>query len=386
MCMSKAHRSMQRSWNVLKTRQDEIEYVKNLAHVMYTDPTIQSCLRHVNNGCLSNEIHIHESGKRLTPDFTEHVLPHFIKFASDAIRMHYMCGFVAYYTETRHGICTPHTLPLGSFTWRVERISGNGSVWPFTVKVRGIDCNFEERRVHVFIRDVLSTNVVYSPMEGIMQLLLNYASIRESVTNNINNNERVNVLVSEKIDIKDQTLNGIQMLDDARQYMLNGNTPLQQYELGVRLTGLRTDTVNLARESALSYTNTTQSKIQLTSVPPNSQVTAVAMNTPPMDVLKESYKQYVLACHEYFGVDVSPTDADTSTDAMKAIRPSSNTRGMCEMLEDLTQQAYAHCFKVTPQQVHVKLSRPKLDVQVADVKTLFECGIFTPQELKKRFS
>jgi hypothetical protein len=223
-------------------------------------------------------------------------------------------------------------------------------------------------------------------MEGIIQLFINYTVIRESIMNSVSNNEKVNVLVSEKIDVKDQTLNGIQMLDDARQYMLNGNTPLQQYELGVRLTGLRTDTVNLARENALNQTNTTQSQLQLTSIPPNSQVTAVAVNTPPMDVLKESYNQYVFACHEYFGVDVSPTDADTSTDAAKAIRPSSNIRCMCEMLEDLTQEAYAYCFKVKPEQVQVKLSRPKMEVQAADVKTLFECGIFTPQELKKRFS
>ena len=223
-------------------------------------------------------------------------------------------------------------------------------------------------------------------MEGIIRLLANYTSIQESITSNINNNEKVNVLVSEKIDIKDQTLNGIQMLDDARQYMIKGNTPLQQYDLGVRLTGVRTDTVNLAREDALQHTNEAQSKVLLTSIPPNSQVTTVAMNAPQMDVLKESYRQYTLACHEYFGVDVSPTDADTSTEAAKTIRPSSNLQCMCEMLEELTRQAYGHCFKVPPQQVHVKFSRPKLDVQVADVKTLFECGIFTPQELKKRFS
>ena len=374
-----------RSGHSLKTRQDEIEYVKYLAHVMYTEPTIQSCYRHIRNGCLSNEIHIHESGKRLSPGFSENILPQFTKFASDAIRMHYMCGFVAYYTEKRDGVCTPHTLPLGSFTWRVERTS-NASVWPFTLKIRGIDCNFEEGRVHIFTLNVLSTNVLYSPMEGIVRLLTNYTSLQESITSNINNNEKVNVLVSEKIDIKDQTLNGIQMLDDARQYMIKGNTPLQQYDLGVRLTGVRTDTVNLARENALQHTNEAQSKVQLTSIPPNSQVTTVAMNTPPMDVLKESYRQYTQACHEYFGVDVSPADAESGTDAMKAMRPSSNIQCMCEMLEELTKQAYAHCFKVPPQQVHVKFSRPKLDVQVADVKTLFECGIFTPQELKKRFS
>jgi hypothetical protein len=56
------------------------------------------------------------------------------------------------------------------------------------------------------------------------------------------------VLVSEKIDIKDQTLNGIQMFDDVRQYMVKGNTPFQKYEIGVRLSGARTDTVNLERE------------------------------------------------------------------------------------------------------------------------------------------
>jgi hypothetical protein len=374
------------SGNILKTRQDEIQFVKYLAHVMYTEPTIQSCYRHIRNSCLSNEIHIHESGKRLSPGFTENILPQFTKFAADAIRMHYMCGFVAYYTEKRNDVCTPHTLPLGSFTWRVERRSGNGGVWPFALKIRGIDCNFEEARVHIFTRDVCSTNVMYSPMEGIIRLLTNYNSIQESITSNINNNEKVNVLVSEKIDIKDQTLNGIQMLDDARQYMIKGNTPLQQYDLGVRLTGVRQDTVNLARESALQQTNEAQSKVQLTSIPPNSQVTTVAMNAPQMDVLKESYRQYTLACHEYFGVDVSPADADTKTQAVNTIRPSSNVQCMCEMLEELTQQAYAFCFKVPPQQVHVKFSRPKLDVQSADVKTLFECGIFTPQELKKRFS
>jgi hypothetical protein len=372
--------------NILRTRQDEIEYVKYLAHVMYTEPTIQSCCRHIRNGCLSNEIHIHESGKRLSPGFTENILPPFALFAADAIRMYYMCGFVAYYIQKKNGICTPHALPLGSFTWRVERMSANRGVWPFELKVRGIDCNFEEARVHIFTRDVLSANVVYSPMEGIIRLLKHYTSIQESITSNINNNEKVNVLVSEKIDIKDQTLNGIQMLDDARQYMLKGNTPLQQYDLGVRLTGLRTDTVNLARENALQHTNDTQNKVQLTSIPPNSQVTTVAMNTPQMDVLKEIYRQYTIACHEYFGVEVSSTDADTSTDAFQSIRPSSNVQCMCEMLEELTQQAYAYCFKVPPQNVHVKFSRPKLDVQVADVKTLFECGIFTPQELKKRFS
>jgi len=369
-----------------RTRQEEIAYVKYLAHVMYTEPTIQSCCRSIRSGCLSKPIEIHESGNRLTPQFTQHVLRHFTKFASDAITMHHMCGFVAYYTEKKDGICVPHTLPLGSFTWGVERLAGNDGVWPFAMKIRGIDCNFDEHRVHIFKRDVFSRDVLYSPMQGIVTLLANYTSIHESIANIITNGEKVNVLVSEKIDIKDQTLNGIQMLDDARQYMVKGNTPLQQYELGVRLSGARTDTVNLEREYTLQQTNARHRNIELTSIPPNSQVTPVAMNNPHMETLKENHRQYVLACHAHFGVDLAPTTSDTAGDAANSIRPSSNVHFTCDMLEELLQQAYARCFKVGPQQVHVKLARPKLDVAVGDVKALWECGIFTTQELKKRFS
>ena len=373
-----------RSRHSPQTRQEEIAHVKYLAHVMYTEPSIQSCCRCIRNGCLSKPIEIHESGKRLNPEFTQHVFHHFTKFASDAITMHHMCGFVAYYTEKRQGVCVPHTLPLGSFTWGVERLARDDAVWPFAVKIRGIDCSFDERRVHIFARDVLSRNVLYSPMDGIVQLLMNYTSIHESIANIITSGEKINVLVSEKIDIKDQTLNGIQMLDDARQYMMKGSTPLQQYDLGVRLAGARTDTVNLEREGALHRSNEHQKKIDLTSIPPNSQVTAVPMASPHVESLKETYRQYVLACNAYFGIEVAPPSGENDAPGMKA---SQHMRYMCDMLQELIQQAYAQCFEVDSAHVLVQMSRPKLDVSnVADVKVLFECGIFTPQELKKIFS
>ena len=245
----------------LKSRQDEIEYVKYFARVLYTEPHVKACCACIRDACLANSIKISESGKRLTPDFSDKIRNHFTKFAADAINMFYMCGFVVYYIETRDGMRVPQTLPLGSFTWRVERVNSRDAVWPFCLKVRGIDCSFDERKLHVFTRDVFSLNVVYSPMEGVVRILDHYISIHESIVNSAANNEKANVLVSENIDIKDQTLNGIQMLDDARQYMMKGSTPLQQYDLGVRLTGARTDTVNLDRECALQRSNERQRRI-----------------------------------------------------------------------------------------------------------------------------
>ena len=370
----------------LKSRQDEIAYVKHFARVMHTEPHVRACCACIRDACLSNSIKICESGKRLQPDFSQKLRNHFTKFAADAISMFYMCGFVVYYIDTREGMRLPHTLPLGSFTWGVERVNSGEAIWPFCLKIRGIDCSFDERKLHIFSRDVFSRNVVYSPMEGVVRILDHYTSIHESIANSAFNNEKANVLVSENIDIKDQTLNGIQMLDDARQYMMSGSTPLQQYDLGVRLAGARTDTVNLDRELALKRSNDRQKRMDLTSIPPNSQVTAVAMASPHVESLKETYRQYVLACNAYFGIEVAPTsgDAGNETPSMKA---SQQVRYMCDMLQDLIQQAYAECFKVDSAHVVVQMTRPKLDVtNVADVKVLFECGIFTPNELKKIFS
>jgi hypothetical protein len=318
--------------------------------------------------------------------FFQRIEHHFVKFAADAIAMHFMCGFVAYYTEKRKGIRLPHTLPLGSFTWSVERIPGDDRVWPFKVKVRGIECNFEESRVHIFTHDVLSRNVVYSPMHEVVQALTKYMMIQESITSTLRNSEKVNVLISEKIDIKDQTLNGIQMLDDARLYMMKGSTPLQQYELGVRMSGPRTDTVNLERELAMKQTNQSQAKLELTSIPPNSQVTPVTISTPHTDVLKETYRQYVLQCYAYFGVELESKASSTDTDPSDS-NECMNVSLISQMLQELLREAYAVCFKVEPDHVHVVLSSPKLQIRnVADIKTLWECGIFSGPELKKLFS
>jgi hypothetical protein len=223
-------------------------------------------------------------------------------------------------------------------------------------------------------------------MHEVIQALTKYMMIQDSITNTLRNSEKVNVLISEKIDIKDQTLNGIQMLDDARLYMMKGSTPLQQYELGVRMAGPRTDTVNLERESVLKQTNQSQAKLELTSIPPNSQVTPVTVSTPQTDALKETYRQYVLQCYAYFGVDLSQNTSSNDVDPSDS-NECMNVTLVSQMLQELLREAYAACFKVEVDQVHVVLSSPKMQVRnVADIKTLWECGIFHGPELKKLFS
>lgn len=377
----------QHGFGMQRTRQEEILYVKFLASVMLTEPNVKSCCRQICSACLASPMNIYEGGKKLNPQLLQKLRYHFVKFASDAIAMHYMCGFVVYYIEKRNGVRLPHTLPLGSFTWSVERLPGQARTWPFAIKVKGIECSFDDRRVQVFSPDVPSRNVMYSPMENIVFLLTNYKTVHDSLTNSIRNSEKVNVLISEKIDVKDQTLNGIQMLDDARLYMMKGSTPLQQYELGVRLSGARTDTVNLEREQAMRQTNEMQAKVELTSIPPNSQVTAIASSTTSTDVLQELYRQYLHACYAYFGIPTAQRKSNSNNADVKASSEGFKVTFISQMVQELLQEAYACCFRVEADQVRVTLSSPAMEVkQVQDIKTLWECGIFSEAELKNLFS
>lgn len=376
----------QHGFGMPRTRQEEILYVKFLASVMLTEPNVKSCCRQICSACLASPMNIYEGGKKLNPQLLQKLRYHFVKFASDAIAMHYMCGFVVYYIEKRNGVRLPHTLPLGSFTWSVERLPGQGRTWPFAIKVKGIECSFDDRRVQVFSPDVPSTKVMYSPMENMVLLLTNYKTVHDSLTNSIRNSEKVNVLISEKIDVKDQTLNGIQMLDDARLYMMKGSTPLQQYELGVRLSGARTDTVNLEREQVMRQTNEMQAKVELTSIPPNSQVTAITSSTTSTDVLQELYRQYLHACYAYFGIPTSQRNSNSNNADVEASSEAFKVTFISQMVQELLQEAYACCFRVEADQVRVTLSSPTMEVkQVQDIKTLWECGIFSEAELKNLF-
>ena len=80
--------------------------------------------------------------------------------------------------------------------------------------------------------------------------------------------------------------------------------------------------------------------------------------------------------------NTSRNDADPS-DSNECM----NVTLISQMLQELLREAYAVCFKLEVDQVHVVLSSPKMQVRnVADIKTLWECGIFPGGELKKLFS
>jgi hypothetical protein len=60
---------------------------------------------------------------------------------------------------------------------------------------------------------------------------------------------------------------------------------------------------------------------------------------------------------------------------------------VARVLEAFLPQVYTAAFKTTASVSCTLRLVNKLEVNsVADVKVLFECGIFTPQELKKIFS
>jgi hypothetical protein len=104
-------------------------------------------------------------------------------------------------------------------------------------------------------------------------------------------------------------------------------------------------------------------------------------------VLKELYTQYVHACYAYFGIPTSTRNSNSKNSESDASNETIKVTFISQMVQELLQEAYAHCFKIEAEQVRVTLSSPIMEVRhIQDIKTLWECGIFSEAELKKLFS
>ena len=103
-------------------------------------------------------------------------------------------------------------------------------------------------------------------------------------------------------------------------------------------------------------------------------------------MLQELYRQYLQACYAYFGIPTSQRNSNSTNAEADASNETIKVTFMSQMVQELLQEAYACCFRVDADQVRVTLSSPTMEVRhVQDIKTLWECGIFSEAELKNLF-
>ena len=373
--------------HVYNTRQKQVEYVRELARFVLTEPYMSFCIRQISNDCLTHPMQIRENGRALRPELEQLLGRHFGEFADAALSMLYMCGFVAYYVKKVDGVRLPHVLPLGSFTWCIKRLDHPGNaVWPFEIRLDGIDVSFDKHKIHIF--DCMQSPSVYSPVDGLFQLFGIYKNCREAAVEAAAQMRQASLVVTETVDLKDQTISGLQLLDETRRYAMTGFHPLAQTDVE-----LRSDAANVIgmKETWVQRMNEEHPDIRVAILPPNSQVTQVTATSPDVVMLQEFFNQYIEGVLSFFNIQHRMS---TGQFRVTSAQPNSNMKNQynnvlatSRRLEKLLSEVYSNCFEVDVHKVSVKLTpQKKLEVScVEDLKTLAEWGVFTVPEMRKMF-
>ncbi len=198
--------------------------------LMRQNPAVRSCIQRVYNEIIPKTVEIQENGKELARELQRFLGPWLAQFLEHALEMAYMCGFVVFVRRRHEGIEVPVLLPLGSFTWGVEVVTQKTKK-----RKREITClyRYSVRPLHEITQDDLFVfnfvdplvigTCLPSPMDGllfVMRILSNMERRLESV---VEWNAVKRITTSERVDmLKDQTIEGMSLLDSFRRYLHTG--------------------------------------------------------------------------------------------------------------------------------------------------------------------
>jgi hypothetical protein len=170
---------------------------------------------------------------------------HFARFLAGALEMMYACGFVVFVVRRRElrgkVVPVPVLLPLGAFTWRVQaagagargsagsagggrkRRGGEEGLFYSEVTPTHPGVRAEELRVYSAGDAAPGAEAMPSPLDG---LLAEWAQVEafDALARRADEwNATKHVWTSEKVDApRDQTTDGISLLDDFRRYIMSG--------------------------------------------------------------------------------------------------------------------------------------------------------------------
>lgn len=374
-----------------------------LIDLVTADPNVISCIDRISNSILLNDIIVTEKGKKLNPKLNHAINKNYKTFFRNAIPVSYMCGFVPYYISKQNGIKMPKCLPIGTFTWSIERKSKDKKVrgqlesW---YNVRAKVENLKDADIFIFeTHSPISygfnnSQQLFSPLNGVLSEYIKWKDTQLQFENSNSWNMQKHVAVTERIDLKDQTTSGIQLLDEQRRYNLTGTHNNIIHNSLLRLKGaghtqnvgdafnyhVRSEFQNKGHEEGFS------NNASVHIMPPNTDL--IELN--PMDSgiqVDEKRKNFKDAVHTFFGLpdlSMSQTSQATTKEATDMHREQyANLLNMQQKLQYLGEEAYSNCFDVNLYEVQVCLRPlPRFEIMnVTDIKTLFDTGIFTPADM-----
>jgi hypothetical protein len=374
-----------------------------MVELVRTEPMIAACVQRLVNNCMSHEIELNENESPLKPPLHALLADHYSQVLRQAIEVALLTGFVPFYVRRENGVPLPFIPELGTFVWSVETVGGGGHG---VKRSRPEASRLVRYRVRMLVGNVKDNDILviawHTPIlnpRGVLSSPLQYVFAQHDLLSAgmaiAMEKERWNthkhLVVSEKLDLKDPTPSGMQLLDDMRRYSLTGQHNMMQGAMShyySRRDKTRLESVVDANHAWVhsEFTKDVSSAQALPHImPPNSETSEL---TPLLsnDVLPLLRLQYHESVHVFFNGLNQPNagakyvGASGSEQASRAQHVT--VLGMCKFLQRTAAVMYAEAFGVPVSAVSCKvMARSRLEItSVADIKVLVECGVMTDND------
>ena len=366
-------------------------YLKKLAYLTRSEALVSSCIRRIRNYCLIDGFKLQEKFQPLNIKFQLAIYDYFMEFLQSALELYFMCGFVPFVIRKKDGIAIPVALPPGTFTWIVEP-APKTSHKIMQYKVNVVTGNVKEEDIIIY--DILAPSAhkseLCSPIDALVEHHERLKQVLDSSVLIERHNAQKHILLSENVDLKEQTSNGIMLLDEFRRYTLSGWHPGAAHATAMRMRNAplshKFNNVNDASIAWVQSEFADDDSVRATVIPPNTTVTELQNIRRENDLEKER-ENWSNLVHSFFDIP-SQESKQGKVNAAEANLLSreqfTNIRYICDILERLVEFAYKKCYDVkTP--VLCKIDpQSRLSVNnTEDVKKLVEANMLEPADKSK---
>jgi hypothetical protein len=373
-----------------------------LVELVRHNPAVRSCIQRVYNEIVPTAVQVKESGKDLAPALQRFMGPWLAQFLEHALEMAYMCGFVVFVRRRHEGVEVPVLLPLGSFTWGVDVVTQRtkkrkrelACLYRYSVRPMHPEVTPEDIFVFNFVDPVVTGTILPSPLDGLLAVVRIVNNMERRLESVVEWNSMKHILTSERVDnLKDQTIEGISLLDSFRRYLHTGEHDgiNRFYMTRNGDSGLNAkNPTDIGRANINHSFNSRQDRASDVHVlPPNTDISELASLDLKTDMLQiqEVFQRQVV---QFFQMTAQPDVNDNTKRMSSKIGELKYMRHMSRFGSRLLQYAYACVYDIHEAQVEIQLVDPSgINIEGCDdIKSLSETNTLLPSDklkLRKRF-
>lgn len=356
--------------------------LRALTELARSNLVFRACLHRVASAVVPERVRIAERTgvqapfRPLASDLASFLEKHMCVFLQSALESLLVAGFVVFVIRTHElrgkTLEVPVALPLGAFTWSVQpvgrdtkrRFVRDGAL--YYLEITPLHHDFSGRELHVYqvTEPVPDQDPMPSRVDGILAEFLALQSFEATIRRIDTWNSVKHITTSEAVNApRDQTTDGITLLDEFRRYIMSGEqSGINQHYMVMSGNGAQREDPSNAASSWLENFSFAGSKGDSTCVhqlPPNTSVNELG----PLELRHDRQEVYQRFERNVLGFfEMMPVEqlCGTHNAAVALELQIQSLRHLCTRCAALLEHAYAAAFGVDKDNVQISLPVPKL--------------------------